>query len=343
MLDTRFAVRGASRVLQLIFTLWAALTLVFFASRLLPSDPARLLAGPAAGEETVEALRDKFDLNEPVLIQYRRYLGRLLSGDLGRSTNSGRAVSAELVSRLPASIELILSSVVLSFILSAGLSLAAVRRPGGAADRLSEVLIFIGTALPPFMIGVILLFVFYSLLQIAPPPLGRLERQLAFTPVTGLLVFDALMRGRADAALSAAAHLALPSLTLGFSLFPQLLKVIKSGASRALSHPAVKAARAAGVGGLRFWLGYVFSLTAVPAVTLAAGSFGYLLGGAVIVEEIFGWNGLGSLAVYAVQTGDYNVIQGIVLISALVYGLAYLISDLLSWKIDPRILEPHHG
>ena len=339
----RLALKGGLRILQLIFTVWAAITLVFFASRLLPADPARLLAGPSAGEETVGALRATLGLDEPAACQYRRYLTRLLAGDLGLSANSGRSVSAELAGRIPASLELILTAVAFSFILSAGLSLAAVRRPRGIADRLSDGLIFVGTALPPFMIGVILLFVFYTVLQIAPPPLGRLDRQLSFTPVTGLLVFDGLITGRADAALSAAARLVLPSVTLGFSLFPQLLQVTKSGAARALSHPAVKAAESAGIGGPRFWLRYVFSLTAVPAVTLAAGSFGYLIGGAVIVEEIFGWNGLGSLAVHAVVTGDYNVIQGIVLISSVIYGLSYLISDLISWKIDPRILEEQHG
>lgn len=343
MLNKRIVIKGATRALQLIFTVWGTVTLVFFASRLIPADPAVILAGPAAGVETVEALRENFDLNEPVVTQYSRYLIRLLSGDLGQSTNSRQAVSRELISRIPASIELILTAVLFSFILSAVLSLMAVRKPGGLADCFSDALIFVGTAVPPFMIGIILLFVFYTIFQIAPPPLGRLSRRIIFTQHTGLFVFDGLISRRPDVVLSAASHLVLPSITLGFSLFPQLLKLIKAGAGRAITHPAVKASRAAGISGLRFWFRYVFSLTAVPAITLAAGSFGYLICGSIIVEEIFGWNGLGALAVHAVITGDYNLIQGIVLISSAVYGLAYFIGDLLAWKIDPRMLEEYHG
>jgi peptide/nickel transport system permease protein len=161
--------------------------------------------------------------------------------------------------------------------------------------------------------------------------------------VTGLLVLDGLLRGRPDVIISAISHLILPTLAIGFSLFPQLLRVIKETGRRAMNNPAARAARRAGVRGLRYWVLYIFSLTAVPVLSLIAGTFGYLIGGVVVVEVIFSWNGLGTFVVNAVGTGDYNSIQGVVLIASAVYAIAYFLSDIFSWIIDPRILEATHA
>jgi peptide/nickel transport system permease protein len=322
-----------------LFTVWGAVTIVFFASRLIPVDPARILAGSTADEASIESIRAEYGLDKPLYTQYFRYMGDLIRGDLGRSTSSGREVASELKARAPASIELILSAVLFSLIGSGVLSLASLKRPGKAIDRISNGIIFTGTALPPFLIGVLLLFLFYTLVHIAPPPLGRLAADIDFSQLTGLLVLDGLVKGRLDVLISAVSHLLLPTIAIGFSLFPQLLRVIKETGRRAIENPAARAAWMAGVRGIRYWVRYIFSLTAVPVLSLIAGSFGYLIGGVVVIEVIFSWNGLGTFVVNAVAVSDYNVIQGVVLIASAVYAIAYFISDVLSWLIDPRILE----
>lgn len=335
--------RGLLRALQLAFTIWGAVTLVFFASRLIPTEPARLIAGSAADEATVRAVAQQYGFDQPLYVQYAAYLRGLATGDLGRSTMSGRAVTNEFADRAPASIELMLSAMIFSLIFSIAMALTAVRRPGGITDRVSDGIVYIGTALPPFLIGVLLLFIFYTLLNIAPAPMGRLSSQFDFAPRSGFLLAEGILRGRFDVVFSAFAHLVLPTLALGFSLFPQLLRVIKENARKAVEHPATRAAGRAGVRGLRYWLRYVLSLSAVPVLNLVAGSFGYLIGGAVVIEVVFSWNGLGSYVVKAVAAGDYYVIQGVVLIASAVYAGAYFVSDILSWRIDPRIVEESHA
>jgi peptide/nickel transport system permease protein len=338
-----FKYRILLRLLQLLVTVWGAVTVVFFASRLIPADPARILAGPGANEAAVEAVEERYGLDKPLHLQYARYLGNLLRGDLGRSVMSGREVAGELGRRAPASVELVGAAVGLTLIVSLVLALPAARRPGGLFDRFSDTLVYITTALPPFLIGVILLFLFYTLLRIAPAPLGRISPLIDFETRTGFLVLDGILAGRFDVVRSALAHLLLPTAALSFSLLPQMTRVIKENARRALGHPATRAAVKAGIRGRVFWGRYVVSMTAVPVINLAAGSFGYLIGGAVIVEAVFGWNGLGSYLVNAVNAGDYPVIQGTVLIASSVYAAVYFTSDIASWLIDPRILEERYG
>lgn len=332
------------RIARLVFTVWGAVTLVFFASRLVPADPAAIIAGPAADEAAVDAVRATYGLDEPLLVQYGGYLGRLLRGDFGRSTMSGREVAPELAARFAATLELVLFAVAVAIIAAVPLALRATRRPGGVAARLSGALTFAGTALPAFLVGVALLYLFYTRLGLAPAPLGRFPQSSgSIEPVTGLLVLDGLLRGRPAVSAAALGHLLLPGLSLAASLLPQLVRVLRANTEQALLLPATQAARRAGVSGLRLWGIYVLSPAVSPALALLAASAGYLLGGAVVVEVMFSWNGLGSWAVAAVSSGDYNVVQGVVVAVSAAYALAYLLADVLSRIVDPRTRGVRHA
>jgi peptide/nickel transport system permease protein len=329
---------------RLLVTVWGAVTLVFFASRLVPTEPARIIAGPGADEATVAAVRAEYGLDAPLLVQYGDYLGDILRGDFGRSTMSGRPVGAELAARFAATVELVGAAVAVAVAIAVPAALRATRRPRGPVARTVSLVTFAGTAVPAFLVAVLLLYLFYTRLGIAPPPLGRLPREAGgFEPITGLYVLDGLLAGRPAVSAAAGARLVLPAVSLAASLLPQLLRVIRAQTDRALALPATRAARRAGVRGPRLWLVYVLSPAASPTVALIAASFGYLLGGAVVVEVMFSWNGIGSWAVQAVSNGDYNVVQAVVLVVAAAYAAAYLAADLIARLVDPRTRGVRHA
>lgn len=329
---------------RLALTVWGAVTLVFFASRVVPTDPARIVAGAQADEAAIAAVRVEYGLDQPPLEQYVGYVLRLLQGDLGRSIMSGREVATELAYRLAATVELVLSGVLLAVAVALPVALSATRRPGGVVARASGVASVTGAAVPAFLVAVLLLYIFYTRLGVAPPPLGRLPRDISsFEPMTGLLVLDGLLRGRPEVSAAALSYLALPAVSLAVSLLPQLLRVIRGQTEVALALGASRAARRAGVGGIRFWGVYILLPAVVPTVALLAGSFGYLLGGAVVVEVMFSWNGIGSWVVAAVSNGDYNVVQSVVLVVSAAYATAYLLADMVAKVVDPRTRGVTHA
>lgn len=334
------------RLVQLLLVTWGAVTIVFFVGRVLPVEPALVHSGPNATPEMVAATRERLGLDQPLAVQYARYLKQLLHGDLGKSLLTGRDVVVDLKARLPASLELIAVSLTLAGGAALALAMAATARPNGIAARFGDAVAFTGTALPTILLGVLLLYVFYLVLPWAPPPLGRLGLRIAEPPrVTGLLLLDSALAGRWDAFRSAAHHLMLPSVTLALSIFPQLFRVLRENLAASWRSDAIVAARLAGVKPYVLWRHYVLPLAVGPGLTMLAASFGYLVGGTVLVEHIYSWNGLGSYAVQAIEAGDYNGVQGVVLISALAYSLSYFFADLIAMRVDPRWGREvgHHG
>ena len=330
----------ARRIFQLLLVILGAVTIVFFVGRVLPVDTAVLISGPNASPEMIEAARHRLGLDRPLYEQYFTYFKNLSRGDLGRSAISGRKVFNELMARLPASLELILACMFEALLISLLLAILSAEKPKGFFDRLADSLVYVGTFVPTFLLGTLLLFLFYILIPIAAAPLGRLD--LGVTPpqtITGFLILDSLLSLNMDAFLSSLHHILLPSLILAFALLPQLTRVLRENIRKALRSEAVLAARVSGVSKLRIWTRYVLSLALNPFLTLLAASFGYLIGGTVITEYIFGWNGLGSYIINGVSLGDYNVVQGVVIVASITYGLGFFVTDLISWRVDPRVLE----
>ncbi len=336
----RLARMGIASVVRLLVIAWGAVTIVFFVGRVLPGDPAVLLSGPSASPERVEAVKAALGLNRPLSLQYWDYVGGLLQGDLGRSLLSGRDVAADLAVRLPASVELVTAALGVACAAAFTLAVLAACRPGGVWDRLGDAIAMLGTAVPTFFLGVLLILFFYVLMPVAPPPFGRIAVSVpAPAPVSGMLVVDSVLSRRWDALGSALHHLILPAGTLAVSIFPQLYRVFRTHLEASLRSDAWAAVRQAGLSPWRAWRRYVVPPVLGPALTLLAASYGYLIGGTVLVEHIYGWNGLGSYAVGAIAAGDYQVVQGVVLVSALAYALAYLAVDVLTSVVDPRLRE----
>lgn len=331
---------GLASAVRLLVIVWGAVTIVFFVGRVLPGDPAVLLSGPSAGPERIEAARATLGLDRPLSLQYWDYVGGLLQGDLGRSLLTGRDVAADLAVRLPASVELVTAALGLACIAAFTLAVLAASRPGGLWDRFGDAIAMLGTAVPTFFLGVLLILIFYVLLPVAPPPFGRIAVSVsAPAPVSGMLVVDSLLARRWDSLGSALHHLILPAGALALSIFPQLFRVFRTHLQASLRSDAWAAVRQAGLAPWLAWRRYVLPPVLAPALTLLAASYGYLIGGTVLVEHIYGWNGLGSYAVAAIAAGDYQVVQGVVLVSALAYALAYLAVDMVTPMVDPRLRE----
>ena len=320
-------------------TLLGAVILTFLLTRLVPGDPGAFFANtPGAGAATAAAISAKLGLDQPLWRQFQLYLTALLQGDLGMSVTTGRPVLKDLLLRLPASAELTLAA----FLLAAGLALplgaAAALKPGGWADRACRLATGLGAALPSFVVGLALIFVFYAGLGVAPEPIGRLDPFAAPPPqITGLFLIDAALALDGGLFLDAAAHLALPALTMAIFALAPVARVTRAAMRDSLGADFVRAARANGLGWRKLVLGYAFRNALSPIVTAMGIVISAMLGANVLVEKLFAWPGMGSYALDALLALDHAPVQGFALaMAALAIGINLAI-DLLCAAIDPRV------
>lgn len=312
--------------------------ITFFLVRLLPGNPAVLLAGPAgARPEIVHAIERRLGLHDPIWTQYWLYLKRVVRLDLGESFATGRPVQHDIFNRLPATLELITFALIVIIVIGVGLGTLIALRGGGIADRLSFGYGLLGGALPDFWLGLVLVYLFFFKLGWAPPPLGRLDTGFITPPrVTGFMTIDTLLAGNFAAFRSAVSHLILPVLTLVFVYMGPILKMTRARLRDMLEADFVEHARASGFSN-RAVLRYALRSSLPPVVTLTGVTYSFLLGGAVLVEAIFSWGGLGQYAVQAVKASDYFAIQGVILTAAVFNLIVYLLVDLVDRIIDPRL------
>jgi len=296
------------RLLLLLPTLLGALTLVFFLIHLIPGDPVEVMLGETAGGADKEELRRALGLDQPVLAQYRNFLKSLARGSLGRSLYEQAGVAELIRGRLPATIELTLCAMAVAIFISFPLALFAAANKGRWLDRLALFFSLLGLSMPNFWLGPLLVIVF--------------SIQLGWTPVSG--------RG-------APSHLLLPSLTLGLAMAAILTRILRASLLQAVHQDYVQTARAKGLSEKRVWLKHALRNALLSVITIMGLQFGGLLAGAVITETIFSWPGVGRLTVQAIQTRDYPLVQGCVLVIAVAYLLVNFLTDILYRVVDPRI------
>jgi dipeptide transport system permease protein len=326
------------RCLMAVPSLIGVVIVTFVLTRALPGDPAAYFAGPAATEEAIEQVRVKLGLNRPLPEQFLRYLTDLAHGDLGRSLTTGQSVVAELESRLPASAELTLLGLLLAIAIAVPLGIVAATRPGSVLDHTCRIVATTGVSLPVFFTGLILVYVFYYRLGLAPAPLGRLD--VFFSPppqVTGFYLIDSLLAGDGRLLIESLKQILLPALTLAiFSLAP-ISRMTRAAMLAALSSDFVRTARASGLAPFTIVVTYAFRNAMLPVVTTLGMVFSFLLGANVLVEKVFAWPGIGSFAVEALIASDYAPVQGFVLTMAVLYVVLNLLIDILYGVIDPRM------
>ena len=308
----------AGRLVFLLPVLLGISIVTFALIRLAPGDAVLIALGAdaRATPEQVAALRRAYGLDQPVPVQYARWLGHVVRGDLGKSIRTGRTIREELALRLPVTIELTLVAAILGTIpaLAFG-TLAAIRRNSGL-DYAATVSTLVGISVPNFLLATLLVLVFSLWLRWLPP-LGYVE--LARNPGQNLK------------------NMVLPALSLGLPLTAILMRMTRSSVLEALGQEHVRVARAKGLRERRVVLRHVLPNAAIPIITVAGIQIARLLGGTVIVETIFGLPGIGRYIFEAIGTRDYPVVQGVTLVIAVLFVLVSLVVDILYAVVDPRL------
>jgi ABC-type dipeptide/oligopeptide/nickel transport system permease component len=326
------------RALAAIPSLIGVVIVTFLLTRAMPGDPAAYFAGPAATKEAIEQIRTKLGLDQPLAIQFVRYVGDLAQGDLGSSLTTGQPVAAEIRARLPASAELTLLGLIVSVAIAVPLGILAATKPGSLIDHTCRIVTTAGVSLPVFFTGLILVYVFYYLLGWAPAPLGRLDVFFSAPPtVTGFYLIDSLIAGDLEVFVASLKQLILPALTLAiFSLAP-IARMTRASMLSVLSSDFVRTARASGLSAYTVVVTYAFRNAMLPVITTLGMVFSFLLGANVLVEKVFAWPGIGSFAVEALIASDFAPVQGFVLTMAILYVALNLLIDVLYGLIDPRV------
>ncbi len=293
----------------LIPILLGVTVIVFGIMFLTPGDAAILMLGENAPPAELEALRERLGLNEPAHVQYGIWLGRVVQLDFGRSIRSGRPVTAEILARLPATIELALLATLLAIAIGVPLGVLSATRPNTAVDHAATVAAFGGLAMPVFWQGLILILLFAVVLGWLPPS-GRLGGWQYYI---------------------------LPTITLGTSAIAAITRMTRATMIETLSQDYIRTARSKGVRLRSIRYRHALRNAMIPIVTVIGLQFGALLSGAVITETIFSWPGIGRLAVDSIRSKDFPTVQGVVMVFALLYAIVNLFTDVLYAYLDPRL------
>lgn len=326
------------RLLQAAPALAGIIIITFVLTRALPGDPAVYFAGPAADEASIAEIRKQLGLDRSLPVQFVGYLRDLATGNLGTSISTGQPVLTEIVTRLPASLELTLTALLLAIAVAVPLGVLAATRPDSWVDHLCRFVVTAGVSLPTFFTGLALVYLFYYLLGWAPPPMGRLD--ILFLPpdrVTGFYTIDALLVGDLSAFGSALAHLALPAVTLALFTLAPIARMTRAAMLQVLGSDFIRTARAAGLSRRTVLFGYALRNAMLPVITTLGMVFSFALGANVLVEKVFAWPGIGSYAIEALVVSDYAAVQGFVLAMALLFVALNLLIDVIYTLVDPRL------
>ncbi|MEV8438821.1 ABC transporter permease [Actinosynnema sp. NPDC051121] len=329
----RFIVR---RLLQAIPTLLILSLLVFIWLRSLPGGPSGALLGDKATPEKIEALNKVLGLDQPIFIQYFRFLGRILSGDFGSSLISGEPVVAEIGRALPATIELSLAALLFAVVLGIPLGYLAASNRGRFLDNSTVIGTLVGVAVPVFFLGILLKQLFAQDLALFPPS-GRQDVTIDPTHVTNFAVLDGLLTQEWDAAADALWHLVLPAIALGTIPLAVIVRITRASVLDVLNEDFVRTANAKGLQATLIRRRHVLRNAMLPVSTTIGLQTGLLLGGAVLTERVFVWGGLGSLLAQGIERRDYPRLQALLLLAAVVYVLVNLLVDISYAIIDPRV------
>lgn len=326
------------RLLGAVPSVIGVLVVTFLLTRALPGDPAAFFAGPAATPQAIEEIRKSLGLDKSLPEQFVVYLEDLVRGDLGNSVATGQPVATEIRTRLPASLELTLYSLLVSVLIAVPLGVLAATRPGSVIDHTCRVVTTAGVSLPAFFTGLLLIYVLYYRLGWAPAPLGRLDIfYSAPTSITGFYTIDALLEGNFEIFRAAVAQLILPVAALAIFTLAPLARMTRAAMLEVLNSDFIRTARASGLPKAKIVYGYAFRNAMLPVVTTLGMVFSFLLGANVLVEKVFSWPGIGTFAIEALIALDYAPIQGFVLTMALLYVGLNLAIDILYIVIDPRV------
>ncbi|MBX3540674.1 MAG: ABC transporter permease [Chelatococcus sp.] len=327
----------SGKALSIVVTLVGLLLLTFTMGRLLPADPVLAVTGSEVDKATYERVYNELGLGEPIWSQFASYIGRILTGDMGQSLTTGRPVAQDLLTVFPATIELALVAMLCGTLIGVPLGIVAAINRGKLIDHIARIVGLAGHSIPIFWLGLMALFVFYAKLRWVSAS-GRIDilNEGLVPPITGLMLLDTALQGEWDVFRDALSHIILPGAILGYYSVAYISRMTRSFMLEQLGQEYIISARAKGVSRRQMIWSHAFKNIRVQLLTVLALTFGGLLDGAVLIETVFGWPGLGQYLTRGLKMNDMNVVMGAVLLIGVVFLTINIISDKLYRILDPR-------
>ena len=326
----------SQRVLGTVPVILLISLLVFMLVQAAPGDPAALLLSDEATQADIEEARKRWGLDQPIYIQYGKFLWAALQGDLGTSFRYADPVLLMIGDRLPATIELAVAAILIAVLLGVPLGVWAGARPNSWVDNLGSFFGFFGISMPNFWFGIMLILVvsgFFNLL----PSAGRNTYGIGGDPITGFFILDNMLHGDWAAVWDGIKYIILPAVALGTNMMGILMRVTRSSVLEVTQEDFVRTARAKGVSEHGVLWHHVFRNALIPIITVVGLELGTLLSGSIIVETVFSWPGSGALLISAITSRDYPLITGTVLTYTVAFVIINFTIDILYGLIDPRI------
>ncbi len=325
-----------NRLLLAVPTLAGAVTITFVLLRVVPGDPIAMMTGPGATEADIAQLRAHYGLDHSLLRQFVIYLGQLMTGDLGTSISLRQNVGELIVGRLPVTVELVLFAMLIAVSLALALALKGTFWRGRWPERIVDGFIGIVVAIPDFLWALSLILILGVAIPVMPI-FGRMDLTISFDSWTNFYLIESLLRGQLEVTRSVLHHMVLPAVSLALPLMAITARVLKSCLNAEMNREYVTLARTRGFGRLRVIYSQALRNALVPATALSGVQFTFLIGGTVLVERIFGYPGIGNMAIDAVINRDLPLIQGLVLTFAVFFIAVNLLIDFFITFLDPRL------
>jgi peptide/nickel transport system permease protein len=310
--------------------------IIFLITRVLAPDPAPVVLGEHATVASMHAWRTEHGLNDPIWKQYLSFVVDAIQGNLGKSYYSNQPVTAEIAARFPATVELAICAIIVASLLGVSLGAYAAVHKNKLADHASMLLALIGVSMPIFWSGILLIILFSGILHVLPSN-GRASPMLAPSGGTGLFIIDTLVRGDFRAFGDVLAHLVLPVTALSLYSMAIITRMTRSSMLDTLGEDYVRTARAKGLLDRVVSIRHALRNAMLPVSTVIGLQFGSLLGGAILTETVFSWPGIGKYTVECVLKSDFPVVQGVVLLIAVIFVIINLTVDIIYAILDPRI------
>ena len=326
------------RLIAMVVTFWGILTLVFGISRIIPGNPAAVIAGAKATEEQIQSIREEYGLDDPLSEQYVDFMYNLIvNQEIGQSVATQRPVVQELTARFPATFELTTGAVVFALGIGIPLGIGSAIYKDESLDHGSRLMAISGVSVPQFWMAILAQLLFYSYLGWLPSG-GRFPQNLAKPPeATGMMLVDSALALRLDAFLASLEHLALPVIVLSLGTLAQTTRITRSSMIETLNQDYIEWSRAHGFKSKVILIRHALRNAIMPVITAVGLSYGLLLGGSVVIEIVFNIRGIGLFLYNAVLATDFNGILGVTVIFAMGYLLVNFFVDVLHTYIDPEV------
>lgn len=324
------------RILYSIFPLFGVSVIGFVLFRVMPGDPALLLVGVGSTQADIEKMRIALGENLPIYQQYFIWLKDLLTGNFGTSLYYNEPVTSVILQKLPATLELVFAASILALIIGLGIGVFSALHENGKSDNAARAFSYIGFGIPDFVWGLIFILVFGALLKVLPVS-GEIDPFVNLHRVTGIIVIDAIITGNPAALFSGMEHLILPALALALPFAVIIQRTARSSLIEILKEDYIVTDRMKGLSEFQIVFVRALKNAMIPTLTILGVQFTFLIGGSIVIELVFGWPGLGSMIFTAISYKDYPLMQGVVMLYAVVVVIVNLVVDLLYSFLNPKI------